>query len=213
MTIETSSIWQKFKLPMVLGGVSLFSIGVSGILLIKSTQSTIPIQFFDSREVLSVSKEASSSANSKKLIHVDVEGGVRAPGLYELPSASRISDAIDKAGGLSEEADEELMAKQVNQASILVDGAKIYVPKKSDTQKSYNIESTSDNNSRQIVSHNVLVNINSASEVELDALPGVGPATAKKIIDHRPYQTLEELVSKRAIGNALFEKIKEKLSL
>ncbi len=221
MTVEASSIWQKFKLPMALGGVSLFSIGVSGILLVKSTQTTIPIQFFDSREVLSVSRQASSSADSKNLIRVDVEGGVRSPGLYVLPSASRIADAIAKAGGLSEEADEELMAKQVNQASVLVDGAKVYVPKKGDESHINGLYvregSTSYNPDpllqRQETSQNGSVNINSASSAELDALPGVGPATAKKIIDNRPYKTLEELVSKKAIRNALFEKIKEKLSL
>ena len=58
-----------------------------------------------------------------------------------------------------------------------------------------------------------LININSASQTELEALPGVGPVTAGKIIDGRPYQTLEELKSKKAVGNALFEKIKDKLTI
>ncbi|MBI2404837.1 helix-hairpin-helix domain-containing protein [Candidatus Gottesmanbacteria bacterium] len=66
---------------------------------------------------------------------------------------------------------------------------------------------------RQETSQNGSVNINTASQNELESLPGVGPVTAKKIIDNRPYQTLEELVSKKAVGNALFEKIKGSLSL
>ena len=58
-----------------------------------------------------------------------------------------------------------------------------------------------------------LININTATQTELEALPGVGPVTAGKIIDGRPYQTLEELKTKKAVGNALFEKIKDKLTV
>ncbi len=184
-------IWQKYKLPIVLGGMSIFSIVVSGILLVKSAQSNDLIQFSSSRDTLGDSSQASGSANpsagsgqaGQKVIHVDVEGGVRAPGLYVLPSASRIDDAIAKAGGLSEEADEEAMAKRLNRASVLVDGAKIYVPLKGD--KSHNVDTLFQ---RQQTSENVsLVNINTASAAELDTLPGIGPVTAKKIIDNRPY--------------------------
>ncbi len=214
-------IWQKYKLPIVLGGFSLFSIAVSVILLVKSIQIVSPIQFSSNQDVLSVSKSSSASANSEKMIHVDVEGGVRAPGLYVLPSASRIDDAIAKAGGLSEEADEEELAKKINRASILVDGAKIYIPMKGDagneTNSSYNSivqhEDKSHNTQTSDVSQNVSININSALQSELESLSGVGPVTAKKIIDNRPYQTLEELVSKKAVGNALFEKIKGNVSL
>ena len=203
-----------YKIPLVLGGVSLFCIAASGILLIKSTQTFVPIEFISSKDTLGDSNDASVSANPKKMIRVDVEGGVRAPGLYELSSASNISDAIAKAGGLSDDADGELLVKQINQESIPIDGMKIYIPIKGERSDvyngSYNITpSTTDT----VTSYNILISVNSASENELDSLPGVGPATAEKIIKHRPYTILEELVSKKAIGNALFEKIKEKLTL
>lgn len=205
---ESPSIWQTYRIPLILGAVSVFVIVFSLILLVKSTQTQIPIQFSSNKDALGDSNQSSSSANQKKMIHVDVEGGVRAPGVYILPSGSRIDDAFAKAGGLSEEADRDMLAKNLNRASILVDGAKIYVPKKGET--SHNSDPLLQ---RQETSQNGSVNINTASQNELESLPGVGPVTAKKIIDNRPYQTLEELVSKKAIGNALFEKIKGSLSL
>lgn len=200
------SIWQTYRIPLILGGVSIFVIVFSVILLVKLTQTQTPIQFFSNKEILGDSNQSSSSA---KLIQVDIEGAVERPGVYRLPSGSRVDDAIAKSGGLSEEADREALAKNMNRASVLVDGAKIYVPKKGDTA-SHIIDPLLQ---RQITSQNESVNINTASQNELEDLPGVGPVTAKKIIDNRPYQTLKELVSKKALGQALFETIKGNLSL
>ena len=84
------------------------------------------------------------------------------------------------------------------------------------------IGSTSDNSGITIntgttsntgVTASGLININSASESELDTLTGVGPVTIGKIIDNRPYNTLEELVSKKAVSKSVFEKIKDSISL
>ena len=58
-----------------------------------------------------------------------------------------------------------------------------------------------------------MVNINTASETELDALPGVGPVTAQKIISNRPYQKIDDLVSKKAVGASVFSKIKDQISI
>jgi competence protein ComEA len=58
-----------------------------------------------------------------------------------------------------------------------------------------------------------LVDVNNASESELDSLPGVGPVTAAKIIENRPYQTIDELVVKKAVGDSLFGKIKDKITV
>jgi len=205
-------LWHTYKIPILLGGLSIFVIVTSLILLVKSSQSTLPIQFSSNIAGVSDSTDASRSANppagGRKMIHVDVEGGVARPGVYGLPLGSRVDDAIAIAGGISNESDLDALAKQLNRASVLVDGGKIYVPKRGDA--SYNsyplLQHTSE-------SQNVSVNVNTASQNELESLPGVGPVTAKKIIDNRPYQTLEELISKKALGQALFEKIKGKLSL
>ena len=92
----------------------------------------------------------------------------------------------------------------MNRAMKLVDGGKIYIPSLSSSP-------VSPQSPQSPLSS--VVSVNFATESELDTLSGVGPATAQKIIANRPYQTLDELVSKKAVGTALFEKIKDQLSL
>jgi competence protein ComEA len=183
----------KYKVPLMLGGVSVLAIVISIVLLVKSTQTTTPIEFSSDKS------EASGSA----MLTIDVEGAVASPGVYTLPAGSRVEDAIAAAGGLGPDADEELLAKTVNRAQKMTDGAKIYIPVMDTDQTSHNSS----------VPQNGLVSINFASASELDVLSGVGPVTAQKIIDNRPYSDLNELVTKKAIGAALFEKIKSQLSL
>jgi len=180
-----------YKIPILLGGVSVLAIIVSIVLLVQSTQTTTPIQFS------SDTSEASGAAT----ITVDVEGAVTSPGVYTLSGGARVEDALAAAGGLESDADEELFAKTMNRAMKLVDGGKIYIP------------SLSSSGVGTLGSVSNLVSVNTASQSELESLPGIGPVTAKKIIDNRPYQTLEELVAKKAVGTALFEKIKDQLSL
>lgn len=194
-------IWQVWKVPIIVGILSLILIATSVILLIKSTQTTAPIEFSSDKII----NQASDSAKQNSLIAVDVEGAVVNPGLYQLPSGSRVEEAIIAAGGLSEEADEVKISKSINRAAKLVDGAKLYFPKIGEKESIGDLGNPSNLGD--------LANINSASKSELEALPGIGPVTAQKIIDGRPYQTLEELVSRKVVGSSLFEKIKEKLTL
>lgn len=142
-------------------------------------------------------------------IKVDIEGAVVRPGVYELTSQARAQEALILAGGLSSQADREWVAKNLNLAATLTDGAKIYIPQEGETQVIRNSE-------LGISSEGTLrgkININSASEGELDKLPGVGPVTAQKIIAQRPYQTIEELVSKKVVGEGTFSKIKEQITV
>ncbi len=196
-------IWKTYKIPLVLVSVSLILIVFSGVLLVKSMTTTAPITF--------ESESASPSAEAEGKISVDIEGAVNRPGVYVLNKAARVEEAIMAAGGLSGEADGETISKTLNRAATLVDGAKIFIPKLGDSSVS------PDNIVRRESGSTVLgenfVNINTASESELDSLPGVGPVTAGKIVANRPYQTLEELVAKKAIGQSLFEKLKNQLTL
>lgn len=191
-----ATILRDYKIPIVLGGISVLSIVVSIVLLVKSTQTAEPIRFS--------SEEASGSALGAAALTVDVEGAVVHPGVYTLSGGARVEDAIIAAGGLGSDADEELFAKTINRAAKITDGAKLYIPKAGVNQTSH-IPSETQNGSP--------VSVNFATEAELDVLPGVGPATAQKIIDNRPYQTLDELVTKKAIGASLYEKLKNDLSL
>lgn len=184
---------REYKIPFLLAVVSVGIIIICVVLIIKSTQTTTPIVF---------SEEASVAGVLSGSIQIDIEGAVENPGVYTLAVGSRVEDAIVAAGGMSGEADAEVFAKTINRAAKVVDGGKLYIPKIG--EKSTTLE-TSYNDS--------LVNINSASESQLEALPGVGPVTAQKIIAGRPYQTLDELVAKKALGQSLFEKVKSQLAL
>lgn len=187
---------KQHKLPLILAslGVIFFVYGL--IVLIGSTGESDDIKF----EPADQQVEGVKSAVSQQ-ITIDVEGAVINQGVYHLSSDSRIRDALVAAGGLSAGADREWVAKNINLAAKLTDGGKIYIPKAGEGS----VESKGDQSSG-------LVNINSAGEKELDTLPGVGSAIAQKIINSRPYSSIEELLTKKAVSSKVFEQIKDKIT-
>lgn len=140
-----------------------------------------------------------SASTSAKMV-VDVGGEVKSPGVYELPVGSRVEDALRAAEGLSEGADQNYIDKYLNRAAKLSDGQKLYVPRAG-------AEKTQDSMLK------TQLNINLASQGELETLPGVGPVTAGKIIAGRPYQNVSELVEKKVVGQKLYDHIKEQISV
>src|SRR4030042_1882654 len=140
-------------------------------------------------------------------VAVDVEGAVGKPGMISLFAGARIDDAIKKAGGFAQDADREYIAKNINLASVVKDGQKIYIPKVGETVSDSNGNALSSN------SKSTLVNINTATESELDSLPGIGPVRAGKIIANRPYASINDLLTKKVLGEATFEKIKDQISV
>lgn len=204
---KLAQFWKTYRVPIILGLVSIFFIIVSLTILIKSVQTSTPITFTsDEATVAGVMREGSLPAGRQ--VVVDVSGGVARPGVYSLAIGSRVEDAILAAGGLSVKADNERLAKVVNRAAKLSDGAKIYIPTVTE------LSPVNDETSYNIVTELSSVSINAASQQELiDTLVGVGPSTAKKIISGRPYTSLEELVAKKAMVQALFDKLKNQLTL
>lgn len=146
-----------------------------------------------------------SLVKQDKILSVDVSGAVNKPGVYQLKDGSRIEDAVKVAGGFSGTANTEFVAKYLNMAQKLIDGSKVYVPAEGEngvTGQAPVVAGTSTQTQ---------VNINIASQSDLEALPGIGPVTASKIISGRPYQKAEELLSKKAVSKAVFEKIKDQI--
>lgn len=185
-------------LPLILGFAGLILLGYGLIGLFVSSS--------DSKDIIFERGDPSQNASQSATIVVDVGGAVLSPGVYNLPKDSRVKDALIASGGMSAGADKLWVSKNLNLALKISDGAKIYIP--------FEVEKTSGSaGASSTGGGSGAININSASEKELDALPGVGAATAQKIIDSRPYQTLEELVSKKAVTNSVFEKIKDKITL
>lgn len=214
-----------YTIPIIFGGISLFLIVLSLVLLIRSSFSGDSIHFLDRQNNVlgDISNIASESAITSKIL-VDVEGAVENPGVITVQTGSRVGDVLEMAGGLREDADSNYVSQSLNKAMKLVDGMKIYIPSVSET--SHNDDCPTSGSNKDVVqscgivatlgksSQNATaISINMASKEQLDTLPGVGPVTAQKIIDNRPYQTLEDLVFKKAVGQSVFEKIKQLIDL
>ena len=158
--------------------------------------------------------------NSEKIatIKVHVSGAVKNEGVYELEEDARIADAIEKAGGVSDIAN----MKNVNLASKLEDGMKIYIPKQGEDVLENNLEENSNNKettlwgsgtNSNVENEKEKININKATKEELDTLPGIGESTAQKIIqyreEHGSFKNIEELKEVKGIGDAKYEEIKD----
>jgi competence protein ComEA len=162
----------------------------------------------DKVEVLGSSIDSSQAETINK-ITVEIAGQVQKPGVYTLLASDRVEQLLVSAGGLSSDADRGWIEKNLNRAAKLVDGQKIYIPKKGENSTSLSLITSSN----QIQNQNGMVNINSASLKELDSLPGIGATRAQAIIDNRPYSSFDELVSKKALPKSVFEKIKDRLAI
>ena len=154
-------------------------------------------------------------------IFVDVSGAVKKTNLYQVDFGARIKEIIDRAGGLSDDADVIFFNRNFNLARILSDQEKIYVPSISEinngifVQNQLTLDYTTPITSTGIANNAPTdnINLNSATIEELDQLPGIGQVTANKIISNRPYTTIEELVTKKVVNKGVFEKIKNLISL
>lgn len=183
---------EKFKLPLALSFLGLVLIigGIFASGLSNARNKDYP-------------KE--SLVDSQKMISIDVSGAVVTPGVYKLTDGSRIEEAVNAAGGFSPDSDKEYISKYINLAQKLVDGTKIYIPVVGESISAAQIGQVAGTNT------SAKININTAAPSELESLTGVGPVTASKIISGRPYQRIEELIDKKIIGKAVFEKIKDSI--
>ncbi len=135
---------------------------------------------------------------------VDVCGAVAEEKVVKLPAGSRVEDAIAEAGGLKENAD----LSDINRAQLLEDGQKIYIPVKGEKPAQARTQ-------EQGISSDGKVNINTATEEELETLDGVGPVTAGKIVQWRTeygsFKTIEDLMEVNGIGEKTFAGLKDKI--
>jgi competence protein ComEA len=198
---DISSQVQEILLPFVKKNGLFLALFTSGILM---TGYGILHDSTKSNEIELVKAEASESSNSTPKILVDVSGAVVVPGMYELDEGARVQDALVLAGGFDEAADKEYISQYLNLAQKLSDGAKLYIPRTNQNSKG---------EVAGIASISSLININTASESELDTLPAIGMVTAGKIIDGRPYQDIGDLVSKKIVGQKTYDKIKDLISV
>lgn len=202
-------------------------------LYLKNSTEEISNQDLEVNNTQASNQTNETEKEGEETIVVHVSGAVNIEGIVELDSGSRIANAIEKAGGVKENAD----MTNINLAYPLEDGMKIHIPTKEETEANKNnenmidesyvtsssggvsskedINSTQGNSSTSTSSKKV--NINTATQEELDTLPGIGPSIASKIIDYREqngkFNSIEEIKEVSGIGDAKYEKIKDSITI
>jgi competence protein ComEA len=150
---------------------------------------------------------AATSITSADVV-VHAAGAVRSPGLYHLPVGARVDDLLRAAGGATTDADLD----RINLAAPLTDGSRVYVPRVGEAAPP-----VASGGSGADASSSGPLDLNTATLEQLDALPGVGPATAKAIIDARSkrgrFTSVDDLLSVRGIGPAKLEAIRDLVSV
>jgi competence protein ComEA len=145
---------------------------------------------------------AASLTPSPATIIVDVAGWVRKPGVYEFTAGDRVIDAVNRAGGARQGAD----LTSLNLAALLADGTQIVVPKQGSTVP------VGSGSTGATGGSTALINVNTATEPELETLPGVGPVTAAAIIDYRTknglFAAVDDLIDVSGIGPSTLEQIR-----
>ncbi|MBO5412718.1 MAG: helix-hairpin-helix domain-containing protein [Clostridia bacterium] len=157
--------------------------------------------------------ETSNETKEKNKIILHITGEVNFPGIIEIEEGSRLANAIEAAGGLTENAD----INKINLAYVVKDGQKINIPNVNSVDtSSYITEDIGENIIIEDINSNTnLVNINTATQTELETLTGIGPSTALKIIKYREengkFTTIEDIKNVPGIGDSKFESIKEEI--
>lgn len=226
------SFLQKYFLLIIMFLLSLTSLGFSlyNTYYLSNQYSKETVTLPDNHLEESSKEETKESESiPEEKYYVDIKGYVKKPGVYEVSKTSIVNDCLKLAGGLLKNADTTTinLSKSVSAAMV------IYVPKKNEVIKSTtdktttttteipnnaaipdNSNTSSDTSSATL---NLKINLNTASKEELTKLSGIGEAKAQDIIDYRntngSFKTIEEIKNISGIGDALFAKIKDNITI
>lgn len=217
--------WRKYRAEIILLTAALM-IAVISLIIFYSGRSggNNPVPTNDG-EIDIVTDETRPAPPATKIL-VDVAGSVVKPDVYQVAPGSRLKDVIALAKGLNDEADRDFFKRNFNLARLVSDQEKIYVPSSAEIENGVFAENklildytqpsvSSAINMLQPVSAGTggKISVNGGTLEELDQLPGVGSVTAQKIISGRPYNSIDELLSKKSVGKSVFEKIKSMIEL
>ncbi|MGB9749528.1 MAG: helix-hairpin-helix domain-containing protein [Caldisericia bacterium] len=156
--------------------------------------------------------------NQSTKIYIHIAGEIKYPGVYEMENGDRVFQLIEKAGGVTENAD----ISSINLSKKLIDGEKVIIFAKkgsvnSETASNSVTQSNTTSSNSSSTNNSNLININTASQKELEELPGIGPTLAQRIIDYRDkngyFQTIEDIKKVSGIGDKKFEAIKDLITV
>ena len=209
--LKLKSNWDKIKIIATITFIILAGTVYSVSTMIKGGKADDRIELVVTDSVISTSDEAdshfdssddSTKDDSNTDIYVHICGAVINPGVYQVPVGTRVYQALELAGGSSDDA----YLSGINLADKLADGQKVYIPAEGE-----NAEGILSIDSCGVQS--VMININTASEAELMTLPGIGQSRAKDIINYRVknglFESIDDIMKVSGIKEAAFEKIKD----
>ena len=209
--LKLKSNWDKIKIIAIITFIILAGTVYSVSTMIKGGKADDRIELVVTDSVISTSDEAdshfdssddSTKDDSNTDIYVHICGAVINPGVYQVPVGTRVYQALELAGGSSDDA----YLSGINLADKLADGQKVYIPAEGE-----NAEGILSTDSGDVQS--VMININTASEAELMTLPGIGQSRAKDIINYRVknglFESIDDIMKVSGIKEAAFEKIKD----
>lgn len=229
MGIQWTSREKKMLYVIIVLIIGLISVWYVGWNSSKETAGDLQLQNHllnpdqSKQEESSLDPEESNIVQQENIVEVeqqvivDVKGAVARPSIYTLAPTQRVHDAILMAGGLLEHAS----TKYINLAERLADGMVIYVPTEEEVEEmngsmfSYSPDAGASSNDNSTSSGKI--NINSASQSELETLPGIGPSRAQQIIAYREQQgafrQLEDMMNISGIGPKIFEGLKDLIEI
>ena len=203
------------------GGVLCVALGAWWVLRVPPPPPESAIVFATTSVVAPAGPNNLGVTTNPVFIRVHVAGEVLRPGVYQLPGTARVVDAVDAAGGPTAFADVDV----INLAAALFDTAQIFVPRRGSVISRAPIPRPlpgvnappSPNVNTPEGASSTRININTASMSDLDTLSGVGPSTAKAIIDYRtkngPFGSIEDLLNVRGIGPAKLDAMREQVTV
>ncbi|EGO2747996.1 helix-hairpin-helix domain-containing protein [Enterococcus faecalis] len=184
-----------------------------GIYLMVNKEPRVDTTMWEETSLTTTAEVATDATQERAetMIYVDIKGAVKVPGIYQLKNQQRIWDALALAGGVSEEAD----TTQVNYAQKVKDQMIIYVPKKGEPVPQ-SLETLQESAPAQ-QNQEGKINLNTATEAELQTISGIGAKKAQEIIRFRdeqgPFKTVEELKNVSGIGEKTVERLKDMLTV
>ena len=220
------------KKVLILAMIGVFVVGIIGFVCLKNNkEEVVDVESFEVERTGEVennkqdsqdnqSKNETESPSNQNQIYIHIIGEVNNQGVIILEKGQRIVDAIEKAGGITKKAD----LSKVNLAYVLSDGQKVRIPSVDDKENVEYVTQNSGNNTlieggNQGTSNINLgdgkVNINTATQTELETLTGIGPSLAARIIEYRgqngKFKKVEELRNVKGIGQSKYDGIKEEV--
>lgn len=174
-------------------------VSVGALYLVNNQARDYDYTSKDNKHITQEQDRVSTEGNSR---YVEITGQVTSPGVYEVSKQLMVIELIELAGGLTEFADLEVVHKDISLSGIIEDRQKIYIPALSEfkNNSSNSLKSVGGENSAKI-------NINTATQEQLDSLPDIGPSTAGKIISARPFEAIEDLKDVEGIGEKTYNNL------